>query len=233
MSRFLVLFSNSRFFRLLFLFPILLFCLEPIALFDPPEGWECAFPDKLSPCVQIGFLGKGATPFRPSINLAVEEIDVDLKQYVKAVKAIHLSEKGTSWSDLGKFNTRSGIGRLTEIRSHSQMGQVKMLQLLFVKDHYAYILTGAAIKDEFLKFQEDFIKTFQSLHFIPHLFSPLPFEKQELFQKFFANLGKQSSKEEADAQWLDLQNLVVQDGKEMGNYWQILVLKQGREKLYP
>jgi hypothetical protein len=214
--------------------PLFLFSSDPapIPLFDPPVGWECAFPEKLSPCIQIGFLGKGSTPFRPSVNMAIEEIDVGLQEYLKAVKAIHVGELGTTWRDLGKFNTRAGAGRLTEISTTSPLGPVKMLQLIVVSGKAAYILTGAAIKDDFLRFQEAFMKTFQSFRLGEGLFSTLPPEKKKRFESFFFELG-QSAAEEADrvAKWTELQALVNQESQE-GSYWQVLVLKSGREKIY-
>jgi len=213
---------------------IIPFCLfsepAPIPLFDPPAGWECALPEKISPCIQIGFLGTGSTSFRPSINLSIEEIDVGLKEYLKAVKEIYSGQAGTNWRDLGKFKSRAGEGRLTEISSTCPIGPIKMLQMILVSGKTAYILTGAAIKEEFLRFQETFMKSFQSLRLSKDLFSPLPSEKKARFEKFFSEISDEQS--EKEAKWADLQALVNQDGQEMGNYWQILVLKSGREKIY-
>jgi len=219
----------------LFLFlPFLVSSKEaPVPIFDPPSGWECALPDNLSPCIQIGFLGKGSTSFRPSVNLAIEEVDVGLKEYVKAVKAIHLAASGTTWRDLGKFKTRSGEGRLAEIGTATPLGPVRMLQAIVVSNGRAYIMTGAAIKDDFLKFQETFIQTFQSLRLSDGLFSPLPKESKERFEAFFSGLGSCAAEEaEREAKWADLQKMVI-DEKSLGLYWQILVLKSGREKIYP
>jgi hypothetical protein len=216
------------------IFPFSLLCLPaPIPFFDPPAGWECAFPENSSPCIQIGFLGKGSTSFRPSINLAIEEIDVDLQQYLKAVKAIHVEEPGTTWRDLGKFKTLGGVGRLTEIATQSPLGPIKMLQMILVLEKTAYILTGASIKDDFLKFQETFIKAFQSLRVTHSLFDLLPSEKKVKFETFFSMLGKSLVDDaEKQAKWANLQALVIQEGQEMGTYWQVLVLKFGREKIY-
>jgi hypothetical protein len=215
------------------------FCLfancvfSAIPLFDPPSNWECAFPDQSSSCIRIGFLGKSATTFRPSINLAIEEVDVDLKSYLKAVKEIHLSDRGTTWRDLGKFMTRLGEGRLTEIGTLSKIGSVKMLQMIVIKDHCAYILTGAAIKEEFLKFQEDFVKTFQSFRLESNLFSSLAGDKKMRFEAFFSEIGDAAGDAaKQEAKWNELQKMVAQETSCMGNYWQFLVLKEGREKLY-
>ena len=216
---------------LLFLFFPLFLC-SAIPLFIPPQGWECALPQNLSPCVQIGFLGKGAHPFRPSLNLAIEEIDVSLKGYLKAVKEIHLATPQTTWRDLGKFITASGEGRLTEITMTTAGGDVRMLQMIFVKRNIAYILTGATLKDEFLQFQETFTKAFQSLRLLDDLFSPLNSEKKQQFENNFTALGQSITNEsEREKQWIDWQKLVFQEAQELGSYWQFLALKSGREKL--
>ena len=217
---------------LLFLAPLLSYA-SPIPLFYPPAGWECAFPENRSPCIQIGFLGKGSSSFRPSINLAIEEFDGTLPQYLKAVKEIHLSEKGVSWRDLGKFTTKSGEGRLTEIEKISPFGAIKIQQMIFVSDKSAYILTGAATKTDFLKHQEIFLKAFQSLNLTGNLFSPLPLERQKKFEQFFSEiLQNEPKRAEKEAKWADLQKLVLQEESQMGSYWQFLVLKSGREKIY-
>ncbi len=205
---------------LLSLFPFFLFS-SSIPLFDPPQGWDCAFPKEKVECVQVGFFGKGSTSFRPSINFAIEEIDVGLKKYLQAAKESQLAEKGKTWRDLGKFTAAAGVGRLIEIGATSSQGPIKMLQMIIVKENHAYILTGACRKEEFVKFQDAFLNTFQSFRLIPDLFSPLPIEEKERFESFFSK---------KDAKWDDLQKM-VQQCNEMGSYWQVLVLQVGQNKL--
>lgn len=203
-----------------------------VAIFHPPEGWECAFPENLSSCVQIGFLGKGSGQFRPSLNLATEEVDVGLRQYIKAVKEIHTAEPGTGWRDLGAFKSLAGKGRLTEISTSSPMGDVKMLQMIVVLKKTAYIMTGAALKDDFLRLQEVFLKAFQSLSLEKNLFSPLTAKKQAEFETFFTALSAGAADEaEKEKKWKSLQSLVLKEDS-MGDYWRFLVLKEGRERIY-
>lgn len=203
-----------------------------IPIFDPPNGWECALPAKIAPCIQVGFIGKGSTLLKPSINLAIEEVDVNLNQYLKAVKEIHLGEPGTNWRDLGKFTTRTGAGRLTEITTSSPLGEIRMLQMIVVKNNTAYILTGAAIKEDFLRFQETFIKSFQSLRLEKDLFSPLSETKKKEFERFFSSLDSDTFDETKRAErWKDLEKMVLAvDG--LGDHWRFLMLKTGREKMY-
>jgi len=212
----------------LFLFPFN-FIVGSLPLFAPPDEWEFAAAKNTDSCIQAGFLGKGSTPFRPSMNLAIEEVDVNLKQYLKAVKEIHLHSPGTTWRDLGKFVTLSGTGRLTEISTPSSFGNIKMLQMILIKDKVAYIMTGAAIKEDFLRLQDIFTKSFQSLRLEADLFSSLGQEKKQKFELFFKSIDTNHAEE--TAQWNHLQTMVL-DTPEMGRYWQALVLKRGYEKIH-
>src|SRR5579872_5748842 len=90
--------------------------------FIPPSGWEIAQLKNPSPHVKVGFIGKGTGEFRPSINLAEEDVDVSLKEYVKAVKELQLADPTTKWRDLGKLPMQSGTGRLTEMSNSSPWG---------------------------------------------------------------------------------------------------------------
>ena len=144
-----------------------------IAIFSPPSGWQSSRPKHHSTHVQIGFIGEGSSKFHPSINLAVEEIDISLKEYVKAVKEIHLDEKNTTWRDLAKFTMKGGSGRLTEITSPSAWGDVKMLQAILVSGKTAYILTAAALKKEYPEIQKEILQSLQSLDLQPDLFASI------------------------------------------------------------
>jgi hypothetical protein len=202
------------------------------SFFIPPSGWEIAQPKQLSAHVQVGFVGKGAADFRPSINIAFEDTDASLKEYVKAVKKIQTAQPNTQWRDLGKFPMKAGEGRLIEMTNPSSWGEVKILQALFIKDHKAYILTGAVLREEFSKFHGEFLKAFQSLTLTPDLFAPIsdPKKKAELLDQF-ASLNL-STGEEAQKQWDGWQKAVLNAPPELGQYWQFLALKEGRDKIY-
>jgi len=208
------------------LYSLLFSLLAFLPYFVPPANWEATKPAALSEYVQIGFVGKASSEFRPSLNFATEEVDVSLKQYVKAVKKMHSTEPQTTWRDLGKFKMQAGEGRLTEITSPSAWGQIKILQLLFVEGNTAYILTGAALKNEFAKFQNDFMDTFRSLSLIPDIFSPLSEKKRAPFEALWT-----ASHEHKDQDWKDLQQAAA-SCPEMGTYWQFVVLKEGYSKIF-
>jgi hypothetical protein len=185
----------------------------------------------------VGFVGKGSTEFSPSVNLAFEEVDVSLKEYVKAVKQVHLSQGDTTWRDLGKFIMAAGEGRLTEITTASAWGEVKMLQAIFLKDHKACILTAAVLKKDYPNFQQPILQSLQSLSLASDLLSPLARDEQKRkFDEFFSSCSIRPSNEELEGwkknQWGRLQKIVLEDCSEMGGHWQFLVLKDGYSKIY-
>src|SRR5207253_2333301 len=111
--------------------------------------------------------------FRPSINYAVEETDVSLKEYIKSVKEIQMADSSSKWRDLGRFAMKGGTGRLTEMASQSAWGEIKILQAILVKDKKAHILTTAILKEDFPKYQKDLLAALQSLQFAENVWEPM------------------------------------------------------------
>jgi hypothetical protein len=197
--------------------------------FLPPQGWEIAQLKNPSPHVKIGFLGKGKSEFRPSINLATEGgVDVPLKGYVKAVKEQHKAESGTQVRDLGAFPMKCGSGQLIELTSPSPWGPVRVLQALFVEEGTAYILTAAALKEEFITLQKELLQSFASFKLTDDLLEEITDGiKRENFTTFFKSLGK----EEKEAEWKNLQTR-LSEFSDLGAYWVFLVLQEGHAKIY-
>lgn len=203
-----------------------------IAYFQPPSGWQMADPTTLSPHVQALFMGKPENNFCPTINLALEKIDTNLKEYFKSVKEFHRSNPEETWRDLGKFSFQCGEGRLTEITSPSPVGEIKMLQALFVKNKTAYVITAAALKSDFSKHQNQMIQAIRSLKIIPDLFSVVPQpEKRVEIESLFATLGG-SEESDQTKQWEDWQKLLETSNNQMGEYWHYLALRQGWAKIH-
>ena len=205
--------------------------------FVPPEGWLPARPQSVSTCVQIGFIGQGKTQFHPSLNLAIEETQASLKEYVRAVKAIHLAQVGTKWLDLGAFQMRAGAGRLIQLEISSPLGPQCVMQALFVQGGRAYILTGACLKEELLTFRSTFIDSFCSFTEIPDLLAPVDdLVHKEILQRCLGSLGRFPLEGDRTAlqeeQWQELQALVAKVGVSLGGYWQFLVLQEGYQKIH-
>ncbi|MBS0625560.1 MAG: hypothetical protein JSS32_05885 [Verrucomicrobia bacterium] len=218
---------------LLFLCPCALF--SSVFYFTPPPKWECAQPKNMSPHVQVGFVGKGTTEFNPSINLAFEDVDVSLKEYVKAVKQVHLSQGDTKWRDLGKFKMAAGEGRLIELSFPSAWGEVKMLQALYVHEAQACILTAAVLKKDYPEFQQPLLQSLQSLSVAADIISSLPQEGQrQMLTEFYASINgaEEKGEEWKKNQWTRLQKIIGEECKEMGGHWHFLALKEGYSKIY-
>lgn len=198
---------------------------KPICYFIPPQGWEIAQLIHPSSFIQVGFLGKGSGIFRPSINLAFEEVDVGLKDYVKAVKEIHLSDPTIKCRDLGKFAMKAGEGRLLEIGSSTPGGEIKQFQALFVKDKIAYILTAAILKEDLPKLQSEVIQSLQSLNLVPDLYSSISDQglRAEL-QSFAAGLDLSIENKKKNLESFD--KTLAEKCPQLGPYWRYLVLTE-------
>ncbi len=130
--------------------------------FTPPVDWQEVDAKYLAPSVKSGYLCKGKKGFCPSLNLAVEKIVSDQEHYLKSVKKIHEMNPQNRWRNLGPFKTREGDGVLTEIDTKNKLGDVRLLQMILVKDGYAYVLTASALKDEFADHYKEFQESFKS-----------------------------------------------------------------------
>lgn len=207
-----------------------------IALFQPPKGWEYAQLKNKSPYTKVGFIGKGSNSFHPSINLAIEEIETNDKEYIQAVKKVHLAESQTTWRDLGKFSTKAGTARLTEITKKLSFGEIKILQLIFVKKEKAYLLTAAASKTDYLKEQSHLFESFRSFTLSQDLLAPLSCEEKIVFQEIFTQVlpyieEKEMKKVVETKDWQQFQAQVSLHSQMLGKYWEILMLQEGLEKL--
>lgn len=130
--------------------------------FVPPAGWQMVDKSKLTPSVLAMVVGKGSTDFPPSINLAFQTEAGSLKQFLKFVKKINDAD-GIEWKDLGPIRTQAGEASLSQLEMKTEWGLVKEMQVIYVKDDVAYILTAAALKEEFPKFYKEFFASLRSL----------------------------------------------------------------------
>lgn len=139
---------------------------EGAIMFNPPEGWHIADPKALPPSVKLMVVGKGNSIFPPSINLGIEKYNGDLKSYLKMIKSINESQ-GSEWKDLGTIKTQAGIASLSQIDAKTEWGVVRMMHVILLEDetNTVYILTAAALKEEFSKHYKDFFKSMKSLRF--------------------------------------------------------------------
>jgi hypothetical protein len=218
-----------------------------LCFFTPPQGWEIADPKSLSSRVKIAFLKNTGKGFCPSLNLAVEETSVSLSDYLKAVRAIHEQDRNNQWRALGKVRTEAGLAQLTEIDSTTEWGPIRILQLILLKEGHAYVLTAAALRDEFSKFYKEFQSAFRSVTLSTDLFSNIPqLERRETLKQREQKLMKAAEEALAASaepgnlledslfqkkHWLPFQQTILNNFSDMGAFWQVLLLRNTQERL--
>ncbi len=136
---------------------------EDLAIFNPPSGWMAADRSKvdLPPLVKIMVVGKPASTFPPSMNLTSAPYEGTLKQYLQIVKNRNQQNKNV-WKDLGTIQTQAGKASLSQVDSKSQWGDLRQMHVILVKNKTVYILTAAALKNEFSLYYQDFFKAMSS-----------------------------------------------------------------------
>src|ERR1700733_6984346 len=132
------------------------------AIFTPPSGWKLANPNELPPHVKVMVVGKGNSALAPSISLSTEETSKTLNEYLKIVKSINAS-KGSNWKDLGIIRTQAGDASLSQVDTISEWGNIRMMHVILARNGTIYILTAAALKEEFSKFYKTFFESLRSL----------------------------------------------------------------------
>lgn len=195
----------------------------------------------LSPKVVVGFVKKSKAGFCPSMNLSIEQVDLPLHKYIQEVKKLHEKDRTTRWRDLGSIKTESGLGRLTEIDSKSKWGDVRMLQMILVKEGKAYILTTAAPKEDFATFYPEIKKSISSFVLASDLLSLITDEekKHSLLQKIAdikksyheLSLNRKKQAPSFEKKWKELEGCLKEEYQDLGNFWQLQVLQSIQEYL--
>lgn len=203
-----------------------LFGAENYCYFIPPQGWMPAEKETLSSLVKISFVDPKNFGFRGSLNLAEEEIDCSLEEYLLAVKKIHTSDHHNTWSNLGHFPTKAGPAVLTQIDSVSSGTPIRVLQVILVRDDKAYILTAAAAKKQFSKYLDNFKTALGSLTLTDDLLSMVEDQKK---REKIADLQAAYFKGE-ESSWENYQSEILNGCKELGPYWQALAIHETLNK---
>lgn len=130
--------------------------------FTPPPGWRFGELNPLLPSVKVVVVGKGQHELPPSMTLGTESYRGSLKDYLKIVKTIN-DAQGGDWKDLGAIRTEAGEASLSQLDTKTEWGEMRMMHVILLKNETIYILTAAALKDEFPKFYKDFFQSMRSL----------------------------------------------------------------------
>lgn len=155
---------QSRLFRLLMLF-LISFCFvgaEEQITFSPPAGWSMANREGVSDKIKIMVVGITKSHFPPSISLGYEPYTGTMEEYVAEAKKVNTALK-SDFRDLGAFDTTAGKGRLVQIDSPSEWGDIRILHLFLIRDKTLIVVTAASLKSEFKIFYQDFFTSLKSL----------------------------------------------------------------------
>lgn len=236
--------------RFLILCSIFLTCTlyanEPqFSFFQPPEGWLMSNPMHFNEGLKIGFVQSERKIFTPAISLFIEKIPCDEKTYIDAVKKNHRADITKSIRELGLLQTKSGKSHLLQIDTKSNWGKIRLLQSILVKDGYAYIQTATCLREDFLKINQELLKSLQSLCVAEDL--PSTLENHKEFDTKLASLFTtwkkylQTAKGEKEElfkanffqrnQWVPFTDYITQNYEEFGICWQILAIQYVKEQL--
>jgi len=228
-----------------------------IVLFTPPTGWHQADMNALPPHIKIMVVGKGPSPFPPSMNLNVQKYSGTLKQYLKIVKDTN-SSQGYEWKDLGTIRTEAGNASLSQFDHKGQWGEIRMMQVILIKNGMVYILSASALKDEFSIFYKDFFASMRSLRVAKNPIDMLPSAQQKtqlrnaiqnihsqwetLVTQKRAEDPKSTPKDRKTALfnsqnfqttlWIPFKEMLSQKYGMMGPDWQSIILKNTQDDLF-
>ncbi|MFN0065609.1 MAG: hypothetical protein ACKVOH_05165 [Chlamydiales bacterium] len=148
---------------LLSVFTTVAYAFDAEVSLNAPKDWECIDdPEQLPKKVQLIYIGPAKARFNPSLNLAVEETDMPLQEYVHTAKEYHESVAETQVVALGNLQTRSGTAILLQIDRPTNWGAVRFIQATIVKDNVAYVMTATCLQEEFGDHCSAFFDCFKS-----------------------------------------------------------------------
>lgn len=203
--------------------------LGSFSFFIPPHDWKIVDPKTLSKHTVMAFIGEHKKSFCPTINLAIEKVDISQKQYVKVVKKLHKKDPHTIYRDLGKMQCACGTGHLSELSVRSKGADLRMLQFILVKENHAYVITAATLKNLFSEYQQLIRKSIQSFTITDDLPSCISDEKKKtLIKKEWKNLSqiKNTPSKEKKLALQKLQEFILNHCSEMGSFWQVLTIQE-------
>lgn len=210
----------------LFFFFLLSFsyAVSSVCYFIPPKNFEAADPRSLSKEVLIGFVGKSCS-LKPSVNLASENTTASLREYINAIKESYKDDKKCFLRELGTIDTKSGKAFLIEISQTTSFADIRLMQAVLLKDNTAYVLTSCSSKEDFTKYQKEFLRCFNSLTVTSDLLDEIENKDEKLIlEKGLLELKKNKN--------LSAFEKLLSHHDNLGAYWKILLLKKAYESIH-
>lgn len=152
---------------------------EPGAiLFNPPEDWKVVDPKLLPKHVKAMIIGKGKSNFPPSINIGMEKWAGTVKEYLQRVVKPANDNAHCDWKDLGTIKTQAGEASLSQVDIESSWGSQRLMHVIIKKSDNLYVVTAAALKEEFPEFYKEFFTAMRSIRFNKDVFEMIPGTKR-------------------------------------------------------
>lgn len=230
---------------------------EEVVIFTPPSGWRLADTNALPSSVKVMVIGKGKSPFPPSMNLAMQPYKKSLQQYLKTVKAINASQDA-EWKDLGSIQTEAGPASLSQVDRKTEWGEERMMHVILLKNEQIYILTASALKEEFPQFYKDFFAAMKSLRLSKDIFDLIPnTQRRAQLKKAYDNVQSQwlvllkqqqasqpnqslediknklfESESFQNTVWTPFKTMLEQQFSDMGPQWQSFMMEKTEDNLF-
>lgn len=217
-----------------FLFTLSIYASNPYCFFVSPKDWAIAKSDKEKSHVIVKFFDTREKDFSPSLNLAIEKVNVSAQEYLKAARKLVEKDPHKKWRSLGSIPTKAGDAVLTQIdcESPSLVSPVRILQAILIKDKNAYILTCASLKENMPRHYTQFRDAIKSLTITNDLIQCIPdILRKEKLNQIFMELGSSKDSLNIDHPLCQkLQSFITGEFEDMGTFWQLLLLQEIAEK---
>ncbi len=213
---------------------------EKIPFFTPPKEWVIANPKTYTKYIKVAFTKNEKTICRPTINLSVQETDMDLDEYTNEAKKAHEIDPNITYKILGTIDllNENLKASLSEVTKTAYSIDYKILQMIFVKYQTAYILTAACKKQDIINYYPTFIESFKTFELIDDLFSKVntnskKFNKNILLEKYYDLLA--SSRGLNDKQnkknLVSFEKYLDKNYQNEGKYFSMLVIEKALKEI--
>jgi len=208
---------------------------KEITYFHCPINWAAANPKNYPKYIKISFVENKKSVCKPSLNLAIEPTSLNLDDYAAEATKIYINDPKTNYQMLEKIPLKQGKAFLCKINKNVNKVDFEMLQMIFIKNNIAYVLTGACKKNDMIENYRLFMKAFLTFETTDDIFSLINDEmKKEELKKLISNLDKNlkgSNKAQKQKNLISFEKFLDKKFENLGKYFQVLLLEYILKKI--
>ncbi|NGX55815.1 MAG: hypothetical protein K1060chlam5_00042 [Candidatus Anoxychlamydiales bacterium] len=223
-----------KFFLLFLFFITSFFANEKYAYFIEPKDYQIVNPNAYTKHVKIGFIKKSLSSFSNSINLATQETSLNIDEYSKEVERTINQDENSKWSKIGFFKTKNYSVYLAKIEKLTKFGNVQMLQMYYIENNFAYVITAASLKENFLKNLKIFKEVIESFEISDDIFSFLHSSQSEDIKKEYFDcikINKDKNKKFIYKNLKEFEKIISKKKFRLSNHFKFMLLKDLSNKL--